>query len=105
MEAWAGPGLLPAVGSAAFATPCRVSAEVAWFVAGASVPVLAFSLHWQPSARGADGPDPVLAAVLAFPVPASRISFPVLANISDPVSGLRCWEERGVPGLEDRWDE
>ena len=105
MEAWAGPGLLPAVGSAAFAIPCRVFAEVAWFAAGASVPILACSLHWQPSAPGADGPDPAFAAVPAFPVPASRISFPVLANISDPVSGLLCWEETGVPGLEDRWDE
>jgi hypothetical protein len=42
--------LLPADGSAASATSFRVFAEVAWFVAGVSVPVLAFSLHWQPSA-------------------------------------------------------
>lgn len=104
-EAWAEPGLLTAAGSAASATPCRVFAEVAWFVAGASVPILAFSLHWRPSVPGADGPDPAFAAVSAFPVPALRIVFPVPANISDPVSGLLCWEEMGVPGLEDRWDE
>lgn len=98
MEAWA-------VGSAASGTPCRAFAEVARSVARASVPILAFSLHWQPRAPGADDPDPAFAAVPAFPVPASRTAFPVLANLSDPVSALLCWEEPGVPGLEDRWDE
>ena len=104
-RAWAEPRLLTAIGSGASATPCRVFAEVAWFVAGASVPILAFSLHWRPSLPEADGPDSAFAAVPAFPVPASRIVFPVPANISDPVSGLLCWEGTGVPGLEDRWDE
>ena len=51
-EAWTETALLPAVGFAASATPFRVFAEGAWFVAGASVPTLAFSLHRQPRSPG-----------------------------------------------------
>lgn len=103
-EAWAEAALPPASEFAASATPCRVFAEAGGSVAGASALILEFLLR-QPRAPGADGPDPACAAVPGIPVPASRIAFPVHANIVDLVSGLLCWEDTGVPGLEDRWDE
>ena len=90
--------------SAVFVAAGCVFAPIAVSVAGASVRLAAFALHWHSVSPASGVPGPASAGVCLVPVAASRFVDPAAAGISCPASGCPYLERWAVPRAEGRED-